>query len=193
MEKKHDHDLRTDPRVVTVALARGMGWGLIGGLVGTVVMDLVLMGALSVVGLPALTCFSIVGNTVARFFSELGIETAGGVSAGVAAHYVVGPLFGAIYGALVIRIAVFNVDTLQKAVLFAILYAEILSQPILATTPILLNMTALATLKWYGGSFVMHLLWGVVAGIVVGCGLKNKKIIHPVSFAYLHPSIDIEA
>jgi len=191
MGKKYDHDLRTDPCVVTVTLARGLGWGLIGGLVGTVVMDLVLMGALSVVGLPALTCFSIVGNTLARFFSELGIETTGGVPAGVAAHYVVGPLFGAIYGAAVIRIAAFNVDTLQKAVLSAILYAEILSQPILATTPILLKMTAFTTLKWYGGSFVMHLLWGIVAGIVVGCGLKIKKNIHPVSFASLHPSIDI--
>lgn len=109
-------------------------------------------GSVIAVGLSALTCFSIVGNTVARFFSELGIETAGGVPAGVTAHYVVGPLFGAIYGAAVMRIAVFNLDTLREAVLGAILYAEILRQTILATTPFLLNMTAYTTLKWYGGT-----------------------------------------
>ena len=57
-------------------------------------MDLVLMGALSAFGSPALTCFSIVGDTVARFFSTLGTEMAGGVPTGIAAHYLIGPLFG---------------------------------------------------------------------------------------------------
>lgn len=175
METKHDDNLQTEPHAITVTVARGMGWGLIGGLLGTIVMDLVLMGALSAAGLPAFTCFSIVGDTVARFFSELGIETAGGVPAGVAAHYLIGPLFGVIFGAVVMRIAVFNVNSLQKAVLCAILYGEILSQPILALTPILLKMTAVTMLKWYGGSFVMHLLWGIVVGIVAGYGLKIKN------------------
>lgn len=172
MDTKFDDGQGNGPRIHAVTLARGIAWGLLGGLAGTVVMDLLLMGALSIAGLPALTCFSLVGNTVARFFIELGIATAGGVPAGVAAHYVVGPLFGVLYGAVVLRIAAFNVNTTRKAVLYAILYAELLSQPILVMTPILLNMTAAATLQWYGGSFVMHLLWGLVAGIVVGRGLK---------------------
>jgi len=81
-----------------------MGWGLLGGLAGTMVMDLVLMGALSAVGLPALTCFSIVGNTVARFFSTLGIEITGGAPLGAATHYLIGPLIGAIFGAAVAQI-----------------------------------------------------------------------------------------
>ena len=192
MEGKHD-DLRADLPVASIPLARGIGWGLVGGVAGTVVMDLVLMGSLSLAGLPALTCFTIVGNTVARFLSGFGIEAAGGVPAGVAAHYIVGPLFGVIYGAAVIRIAVLNAGTMQKAVLCAVLYAEILSQPILAMAPILLNMTAVTTLKWYGGSFVMHMLWGVIAGIIVDRGLKIKKIMCPVSFPSPHPSVDIDA
>jgi len=32
-----------------IPLARGMGWGLLGGLAGTMVMDAILMGALSAV------------------------------------------------------------------------------------------------------------------------------------------------
>ena len=50
-------------------LAKVIGWGLVGGLAGTLVMDLVLMGGLSAAGMPARTCFSIVGNTAARFAS----------------------------------------------------------------------------------------------------------------------------
>ena len=158
-----------------VTLARGIGWGLIGGLAGTLVMDLILMGALSVAGLPALTCFSIVGNTVARFFSMLGIEMVGGVPLGAAAHYLIGPLVGAIFGTAVTRVAALWVDTLKKGIVLAILYVEILSQPILATTPILLKMTAHETLQWFSVSFVMHFILAVVLGVSVSYGLRLAK------------------
>jgi hypothetical protein len=159
-------------RIYQVTLAKGLVWGSIGGLVGTMVMDIVLMGALSVVGLPALTCFSIVGNTVARFFTTLGIEIAGGAPLGAAAHYMIGPLIGAIFGAAVAKVAVLRVDTLKKGIVFAILYVEVLSQPILTTTPILLKMTTSETLRWFGISFWMHSLLAVVLGAVVSYGLR---------------------
>jgi len=154
-------------------LVRGMVWGLIGGLAGTMVMDLVLMGGLSAVGLPALTCFSIVGNTVARFFSIMGIEIAGGAPLGAATHYLIGPLIGAIFGAAVAQVEALRVDTMKKGIGFAVLYIEILSQPILATTPILLKMTAPETLQWFGISFWMHFLWAVVLGTIVSYGLRS--------------------
>ena len=159
-------------RITSSSLWRGLGWGLIGGLAGTLVMDLVLMGALSALGAPALTCFSIVGNTVAHFFSIQSMDTAGAIRLGVATHYLVGPLFGAIYGMVVARVKALRVNSLKKSILLAILYIEILSQPLLAMTPILLKMTVPETLQWYGGSFVMHLLAGVILGAVVGRGLR---------------------
>jgi NhaP-type Na+/H+ or K+/H+ antiporter len=64
------------------------------------------------------------------------------------------------------------VHTLKKSLLLGILYVEILSQPLLATTPILLKMTTPATLQWYAGSFVMHMIAGAVLGAVVGRGLR---------------------
>jgi hypothetical protein len=145
---------------------------LIGGLAGTLVMDLVLMGALSALGSPALTCFSIVGSTVARFFSIQNVETARAIRMGIATHYVVGPVIGTIFGLVVTRVKALRVNSLKKSVLLGILYVEILSQPLLATTPILLKMTTPATLQWYGGSLVMHLMAGMVLGAVVGCGLR---------------------
>jgi hypothetical protein len=172
MRKVLQHDSRTESQMSKVALTRGMGWGLMGGLVGTMVMDLVLMGALSAVGLPALTCFSIVGNTVARFFSILGIEMAGGVPLGAAVHYLIGPLVGAIFGAAAAQVDALRVDSLKKSVALAVLYVEILGQPILATTPILLKMTAPETLQWFSVSFVMHFMLAVVLGVIVSHGLR---------------------
>jgi hypothetical protein len=159
------------------ALSKGMVWGLIAGLVGTMIMDIVLMEALSLAGLPALTCFSIVGNTVASLSAKMGFETAGGVPLGIAAHYLIGPAVGAIYGAAAFRIEALRMGNLKKSILFAVLYIEILSQPILALTPVLLKMTTPQTIKWFSGSFVMHFIWGVVVGAVVnyGLGLKTNK------------------
>ena len=161
-------------RIHPTRFSRGLGWGLIGGLAGTMVMDLVLMGTLSALGSPALTCFSIVGNTVARFFSMQAVEAGRAIQLGVTAHYLIGPLFGAIFGAVVARVEALRVNTLKKSILLAIIYIEILSQPILATTPILLKMSAPATLQWYGGSFVMHLMLAVVLGAVTGYGLRQE-------------------
>ena len=172
MERTLQRITRTADHKSPVSISRGLGWGLLGGLAGTLVMDLVLMGALSALGSPALACFSIVGNTVARFFSMDGVEATRTILMGVATHYIVGPVIGAIYGMAVARIKTLRVHTLKKSILAGFLYVEILSQPMLALTPILLKMTVPATLQWYGGSFVMHLMAGMVLGAVVGRGLR---------------------
>ena len=173
-------------RIHPASFSRGLTWGLIGGLAGTLVMDLVLMGALSALGSPALTCFSIVGNTVARFFSMQAVEAGRAIQLGVTAHYLIGPLFGAIFGAVVARVEALRVNTLKKSILLAIIYIEILSQPILATTPILLKMSAPATLQWYGGSFVMHLMLAVVLGAVTGYGLRQEPASDQKQIVSIH-------
>jgi hypothetical protein len=183
MESTLQRKVQGSRRIHPASIASGLGWGLIGGLAGTLVMDLVLMGTLAVLGSPALACFSIVGNTVARFFSIQGVETVQTIQIGIATHYVVGPTIGAVFGLLVARLAALRVTSLKKSLILGILYVEILSQPLLATTPILLNMSAPATLQWYGGSLVMHLLAGMVLGAVVGRALlpasaSRSKQVH---------------
>jgi hypothetical protein len=154
---------------------RGLGWGLMGGLAGTLVMDILLMAALRLLNQPASLCFSIVGDTVSRFLAIPGAQIAGGVPTGVVTHYVVGPLFGILFGALVMKFPALREGSLKKITIAAFMYVEILSQPILATTPILLKMKAPATLQWFAGSFVMHLILSIVLGLIVGYGLRKKE------------------
>ena len=154
-------------------LARGLAWGLIGGLVGTLVMDIVLMGVMLAMGMPAFTCFSIVGSTVARFLALPGFAAAGYVPLGAAAHYVIGPLVGAAFGAAVAQVKRLRGGTLMQFIVLAVLYVQIFSLPLLALSPILLRWTAAETLQWFGGSFAMHLILGAVLGLVVGCGLRS--------------------
>jgi hypothetical protein len=57
MERTLQGITRTADRKSQASISRGLGWGLLGGLAGTLTMDLVLMGALSALGLPTDTCF----------------------------------------------------------------------------------------------------------------------------------------
>jgi hypothetical protein len=172
MMEKLPHDLWTEGHMSNIALTRGMVWGLIGGFVGTIVMDLVLIGMLSAAGLPAVISFSTIGDTAAGFFALIGIEIAGGVPLGAAVHYLLGLVLGAIFGTAVAQVDALRVDATKKGVVLAVLYIEVLSQPILATSPVILKMTASETLQWFGVSAVMHLIWGVVLGVVVSHGSR---------------------
>ncbi len=171
MEKTLECTPRVTGRAVYNSLWRNLGWGLLGGLAGTLVMDLLLMGALLVLGQPAGLCFSIVGDTVSSFMALFGAQMAGGVPTGVVTHYVVGPLFGILFGA-VTWLPALRGGSLKKITIAGFVFVEILSQPLLVTTPILLKMKAPATLQWFGGSFIMHLILSIVLGVIVGYGLR---------------------
>lgn len=155
------------------SLSKGLAWGFASGLAGTLTMDILLMGVLPLAGFPALTCFMIVGDTVARIFSLNGIEMTGGVPLGVITHYLIGPAVGVLFGAAVTKVKTLWLTTTKKSVFLAILYVQILSQPILATAPILLKMTALKTIQWYGGALMMHSVLGLVLGLIMSYGLRS--------------------
>jgi hypothetical protein len=176
MEKKLQGNWLANGRNTSITLTRGMQWGLIGGLAGTMAMDLVLLGGLSALGLPTDTCFLSIGSTVAHFFSLLGIKLSGDVMLGVATFHLLGPVLSAIYGLAVSQVGALQRITLKKNVVGAVLYAEVLSQLILTTMPILLKMSGSETVLWFAGSFVLHLTWGIVLGFVMHYGLLAKSV-----------------
>lgn len=167
----HNHSLMRND-FPHIPLSKEIGWGLLGGLIATLIMDLTLMGILVVAGLPALACYSIVGDTVASLFSIRVVETSGGILLGAAAHYLIGPLMGAMFGAAAAKVDALRIESRKKVIFWTILYAEILSQPLLAMAPILLKMTNSEMLQWFGGSFVMHMIWGTVLGVVWSLGQR---------------------
>ncbi len=156
-------------------LARGVAWGAAGGFAGTFVMDLILMGALSVAGLPALTCFSVIGDTVARFLSNLGLELAGSVALGAAAQFLLGSAIGASFGAAAARVAILRVNTRKRGIVLAVLFVEMAGQPLLASMVILLKWTLPEILVWYGGALFAHFIAGTVLGLVTGYGTMTES------------------
>ena len=169
MVKLQGNSMASTP-ITRLTLLKGMGWGSLAGLAGTVAMDLALLASLPALGFPANTCYLTIGSTVRHFFALLGITLAGDVALGVAAYHLIGPLLGAFYGLVVSRVGALQRTTLKKNMVYAVLYAEMLSQLILTMTPVLLKMPAQETMIWFAGSFVVHMIWGIVMGLVTYYG-----------------------
>lgn len=152
-------------------LVRGFEWGLIGGLLGTLVMDIFMIGALTASGMPAFTPFTVIGDAAARFFGLLQIGVPGGVVPGAIAHYLIGPLLGVLFGLLAARSKAFGSGSRKQGILIAVAYVEIISMPLLVAAAVLLKMTPPETLEWFGISMMMHLIFGVFLGSMVSRGL----------------------
>ena len=95
---------------------------------------------------------------------------------GAVTYHLLGPVLSAIYGLAVSQVGALQGTTLKKNVVYAVLYAEVLSQLILTIMPILLKMPASETVLWFAGSFVLHLTWGIVLGLVMHYGLLTKSL-----------------
>jgi hypothetical protein len=152
---------------------KGIVWGLIGGFVGTIIMDLVIVGFFMVAGMPIDLIYSFIGDVAQSFFLRIGIDVPGGVPLGALLHFFLGLALGGLFGALVTQIRALRLESIKKGILLGILYIEIASQPILVTAPLLVKMTSSDILQWYGLSTVMHLIYGMILGGILS--YKQKE------------------
>jgi hypothetical protein len=173
MERRLQHDSRAASAMGSGARNQGLVFGLVAGLVATIVIDLLTMGALRLMGSPAEGGFSVIGDTAAGFFALFGINVSGGVPLGLVFHYLLGLALGVIFGAGVTRIDALRLNSTKKGVGLGILYTEVISLPILVMPPIILKWTASEVVWWFGFSFVMHAIWGIVVGAVMSYWLRS--------------------
>ncbi len=146
--------------------------GLLGGLVATIVMQLFGNGMLLVLGIPGGLSFTIIGDAAAGFFSVLGISMTGGIPLGVVAYCLIGLALGPLLAIIVWSAQARRVTSMKKEVGVSILAVEIMSLPMLALAIIVLKLPPAAAAEWFGLSFVWHLVYGLVAGIVIAYGLR---------------------
>jgi hypothetical protein len=145
-----------------------IGFGLIGGVVGTIAMDLVMLGVFALMGMPADTFFSFIGAAAGGFLSMIDVTVRGIVALGAAIHYFLGPFLGLVFSLGVARVGALRVDTMKRAVALGVLYTEVVSILLLAPGVIILRMAASEIVQLFGLALVFHLVYGAFLGGVVG-------------------------
>lgn len=149
------------------SLAKTAAGGVIGGIIGTIVMDLFGFGLFLLLSGPASLSMSIIGDAAAGFLAAIGISVAGGTPLGAVLHYLIGAVLGVIFAIAIRWIDALRAASLRRMAALSIVYVELMSLPMLAAAAIILKMTPTETAQWFGISFVMHLVYGFVLGLVV--------------------------
>lgn len=170
--------LRLDNRdtgVLRQSLSKGIIAGTIGGLAGTIVMDLFGLAVLLIAGGPDTISFSLIGDAAATFFSRIGIEIPGGNPLGVLLHYLIGALLGLTFGAGIHLFGIRSLDR-KKGLALGIIYVEAMSIPMLTMAALVLQMTPSQTASYFATSFVMHLVFGSVLGLGMSYELRSTRV-----------------
>jgi hypothetical protein len=145
----------------------GMAFGIAGGVIGTVLMDIVMM-----------LTFLIADQPVTAFFSMVGEKLGYGVLAGVAAHNLVGLTGGLVFSLLVLFVAPLRIDSRRRGLLLGI-GAGALTIP-LGCIPLAIWLGQPITVV-ISFSVLPHLVWGAVLGWIVGYGLLAPHGSHITS------------
>jgi hypothetical protein len=155
------------PQPETLTLTRAITYGVIGSLAGTIAMDVVLVAESLMIGEPATSYLALIGSVLGS-----------GASLGAIVHLVMGSLLGFVFGVAVYRADFLRIDTFWKGVWLGVL-AGLVTIP-LGCVPFAV-VTGVPIIFMVTFSFVPHLLWGAVLGIVAGYGLRSDTGVVGVS------------
>ena len=145
--------------LVNKSFLRGIGFGIVGGVVGTVLMDIVMMLTFIIAGQPADTFFSMVGEKLGD-----------GPLVGILVHNLVGLTGGIVFSLLVLYVKALRIDSRRKGLMIGFA-AGVVTIP-LGCIPlaIWLDQPILAVIAF---SILPHLVWGTTLGWIVAYGLLS--------------------
>ena len=134
----------------------GIGFGVVGGLAGTVLMDIVMM-----------ITFVSVGESADMFFTTVGERLGDGALLGIAIHNLIGMTGGLIFSILVLHVRALKLDSVKKGLVLG-----------LAAGAITIPLGCIPLAIWLGEpildviafSILPHLVWGTVLGWTVAYG-----------------------
>ena len=148
----------------------GIKYGLIAGLVSTIVMDIVMVGIFAAMGTPVGSFLSLIGTTVLTLF---GVSIVDPLPLGVALHYLIGILTGLIFGMVSTRIKILSLNTYIKGLLLGILIAQIEGNVLFLFMSLILDMALSEMTMIFGLGFVLHLIWGTGLGVIISYGQQR--------------------
>ncbi|UCG54490.1 MAG: hypothetical protein JSV32_07905 [Dehalococcoidia bacterium] len=152
------NSLKKSSEVAKSSIARLIILGIIGGLVGMIVMDLVMVAEFLIMELPMYTYLELIGSVFG-----------GGVTLGVITHILLSIFLGLIFLALVFNIGFFRITTIRSGFILGFLFGVV---TIIGCVPFAI-ITGIPIVEILSFSTLPHLIFGASCGLVVGYGLRK--------------------
>ena len=157
-------------------IIRGLGYGLVAGLVSTIVTDLVSLAIFYFIGESLPSFFALIGRS---FLTLINIDTAFPFWQGLGLHYSIGIITGLVLGVLTQLINVSCFNTFKKSVLISIIITQIEGTTLFFLMSLILQIPQSEMLVMYGLGFILHLIWGSCLGLIVCLG-RRRRVSIPV-------------
>lgn len=142
-------------------LPKGIMIGAIGGTLGMLAMDIVIVIEFAFAKLPLSTYLVLIGSAFG-----------GGIFTGLITHLVFGAVLGAVSSVIIIRIDSLRIKTINQGLLIGLAIGFI-SIP-LGCIPFAI-LIGQPIFKLISFSSIPHLVWGAVLGLVVGYGFLSFR------------------
>jgi hypothetical protein len=150
--------------------ASAIKYGLIGSLAGTIAMDLLMVVESLLLGMPVTGYLAVIGSVVG-----------GGALVGAAIHLLTGSLLGLFFGLAVYQVPILNIDSVRKGTWLGVLVGLVTIPLGCVPAAILAGVSIVEMVSF---SFIPHLVWGAVMGVVAGYGLRSGSRSAEVSAAH---------
>ncbi len=154
-----------------VNLYRGLKYGLVAGLVSTVLIDLISLALFSFMGESLPDCFALFGKS---FLTLIGLEAEYPLWQGLVLHYSIGILTGLALGGLTYSVKAWRFNTYKKGILIGVIVTEVEGAALFFFMSLILNIAASDMVRVYELGAVLHLVWGTFIGTIITFGQRRS-------------------
>lgn len=152
-------------------IARGSLYGIIAGIISTVVIDIVAFGILAAMGASLSSFFALIGRC---FLTLLGTDAADPVWQGLTLHYSIATLTGLVVGILTQRFHKLQFSSYRKGILLSVILAQVEGNSLFYLMSVIMKIPQSEMVFMYGMCFLLHLIWGACLGLIISYGQQHK-------------------
>jgi hypothetical protein len=152
-------------------LASGGIYGIIAGIVSTIIIDIVALIMLTAMGLSLASFFALIGRCL---LTLIGLDAADPVWQGVTLHYAIAILTGLVIGLVTQRFHKLRFSSYRKGILLSCIIAQVEGNSLFYLMSVIIKIPQSELVFMYGMCFFLHLIWGVCLGFIISYCQQHK-------------------
>jgi hypothetical protein len=149
------------------SITRGIRYGIVGGLVATIITDLVSLIIFLVLGKSLPDFYTLFGKSFLTLFH---LQADYPLWQGLTLHYSIGILTGLVVGILTQQISLINFSTYRRNIFISVIITQIEGLSLFYLMSLILNMPQSEMLLIYGMGIFLHTVWGTCLGSILCFG-----------------------